>query len=87
MLDFADQRCDLLGGADGTLGQLADLVGNDREALALLPGPSCLDGCIQGEKVGLFGDVVDRLDDGADLAGLGAAKRTIRASRVCLDPS
>ena len=72
VLDLGDQRRDLLGGAAGALGQLADLVGDDGEALALLAGPGRLDGRVQGQQVGLLGDVVDRLDDGADLLALGA---------------
>ena len=70
-LDLADEPGDLLGGAAGALGELADLVGDDREALALLAGPGGLDGGVEGEEVGLLGDVVDRLDDRADLLGLG----------------
>ena len=71
-LDLADESGDLLGGATGSLGELADLVGDDCEALALLAGSGRLDGGVEGEEVGLLGDVVDRLDDGADLVGLGA---------------
>ena len=58
---------DRLGLALGALGQLADLVGHHREAPAVLAGPGRLDGRVQGQQVGLLGDVVDRLDHRADL--------------------
>ena len=70
-LDLADEPGDLLGGTAGALGELADLVGDDREALPHLARPGSLDGGVEGEEVGLLGDVVDRLDDRADLLGLG----------------
>ena len=72
LLDLGDERGDLLGRATGALGQLAHLVGDDGEALALLAGPGGLDGGVERQQVGLVGDVVDGLDDGADLVALGA---------------
>ena len=72
-LDLADQRGDLAGGALGLLGQLADLFGDDGEAAALLAGAGGLDGGVEREQVGLLGDAGDRVDDAADLLGLGGA--------------
>ena len=40
----------------GLLGQLADLLGDDREAAALLAGARGLDRGVQREQVGLLGD-------------------------------
>src|SRR4028118_1346074 len=37
-------------------GQVLDLVGDAREALARLAGPGRLDGGVQGQQVGLLGD-------------------------------
>src|SRR5262249_52683682 len=61
-LDGADAGGDLLGLVRGPLGQLADLGGDDGEALAVLAGPRRLDGGVEREQVGLGGDVVDGLD-------------------------
>ena len=69
-LDFVDEPGDLLRRAAGALGELADLVGDDREALPHLARAGRLDGGVEGEEVGLLGDVVDRLDDRADLLAL-----------------
>ena len=51
----------------GFLGELADLLGDDREPAALLPGASGLDRRVEREQVGLLGDCGDRLDDRSDL--------------------
>ena len=61
---------DRRGGRLGLLGQLADLVGDDREPAALLAGAGGLDGRVQRQQVGLLGDAGDRLDDAADALGL-----------------
>ena len=44
---------------------MLDFLGNDGEALTGFAGPGGLDGCIEGEQVGLFGNL---LDDGNDVA-------------------
>jgi hypothetical protein len=69
-LDLADQILDLLGALLGGLGQGAHLVGDDREALAVLAGARGLDGGVEREQIGLIGDAGDRLDDVADVGGL-----------------
>ena len=66
-----DQPLDLLGGGGAALGELAHLVGHHREAPAVLPGPRGLDGGVQGQQVGLVGDVADHPDDAGDLLGGG----------------
>ncbi|MNL30554.1 hypothetical protein D3C87_1522970 [compost metagenome] len=68
LLDALDQVADLTGGLGRTLGELADLVGDHREAAARLARARRLDGGVEGEQVGLLGDVVDHLDDRPDLA-------------------
>ena len=61
---------DLAGGGRGLLGQAADLLGDDREAAAVLAGARRLDGRVQGQQVGLVGDLGDRRDDAGDAVGL-----------------
>jgi hypothetical protein len=48
-------------------GELADLFGDDGEAAALFAGAGGLDGGVEREQVGLFGDAGDGVDDAADL--------------------
>ena len=67
VLDRADQPGDLLRGVLGLLGELADLLGDDREPAALLTGAGGLDRGVQREQVGLLGDRGDRLHDLTDL--------------------
>ena len=71
-LDGADERGDRAGGRARLLGELADLLGDDREAAALLARARGLDGGVEREQVGLRGDGGDGLDDAADLLGLRA---------------
>ena len=65
-LDVAQDRADLHGRFLGLVGQVLDLVGDDREAVALLAGAGRLDRGVQGQQVRALGDVVDRGDDLAD---------------------
>ena len=73
-LDALDGRGDFLGRVAGAFGELAHFVGHHREAASLFAGPCGLDGGVEGEEVGLVGDVVDDLDDLADLLA-GFAER------------
>src|SRR5205085_6906677 len=66
-LDLADEARDRAGGRLALLGKLADLLGDDREAAALLAGAGGLDGRVQRQQVRLLGDAGDRVDDAADL--------------------
>ena len=77
-LDLADQRGDRLGGRLGALGELPDLLGDDREAAALLACPCGLDGGVQRQEVGLGGDGRDGPDD-ASICSL----RLVRPSMTC----
>ena len=65
-LDLADQVGDRAGRRLGLLGELADLLGHDGEAAALLARARGLDRGVQGEQVGLLGDAGDGVDDAAD---------------------
>ena len=67
LLHLADDLADLLRRLDRPLGELAHLVGDDREAAARLAGAGRLDRGVQREQVGLVGDLLDDLEDLADL--------------------
>jgi hypothetical protein len=62
-VDAVGQRVEgvagLLGSLGGRLGQLADLVGDHREAAALLAGTGGLDRGVECQQVGLVGDAED----------------------------
>src|SRR5581483_3954196 len=70
-LDLADQPGDAAGGLLRLLSQLADLLGDDGEAAALLARARRLDRGVQCQQVGLLGDRGDRRDDPTDLGRLG----------------
>ena len=84
-LDRLDPPADVLGRLGGLLGQVLDLAGDHREALAGLAGPGRLDGGVQGQQVGLLGDRGDHLDHVADLGGGLAELATV--SLVARRPS
>ena len=74
-LDAGDQLAGVGGRLGGALGQLANLVGDDGEALAALAGAGGLDRGVQRQQVRLARDVLDRLDDPADLLRSGSPAR------------
>ena len=61
-----DEVRDLARARAGALGEILDLVGDDREALALLARLRGDDGGVEREQVRLLGDVVDDVHDLAD---------------------
>ena len=54
-------------GLRGALREVTHLGGHHGKTTALLAGARGLDGCVQGEEVGLEGDLVDHRDDLGDL--------------------
>ena len=84
--DVVDEAADLLGGPADAVGQLADLVGDDAEALAHLAGARRLDRRVDGEDVRLFGQLVDDLEDAADLLRLLPEIEHVVHDRVDLPP-
>jgi hypothetical protein len=66
LLDAGDMCGDLLGRASGLPGKRLDLGGDDGKAPARLSRPRRFDGRIEGEQIGLGGDLVDEDDDVAD---------------------
>ncbi len=81
LADAAQDRADLARRHGAALGQLADLVGDDREAAAVLARAGRFDRGVEREQVGLVGDRVDRLDHGRDLRGT-LLERRHRFARV-----
>ena len=65
---FSDQGLDILGGAGGTAGEFADFLRHDRKTLAGFACAGCFDAGVEGEEVGLEGDLIDDVDDRSDLA-------------------
>jgi len=57
--------------------QVLHFRGHHREALAGVSGPGRLDGGVQGQQVGLVGDVGNQGDDVADLLGRSASPWTL----------
>ncbi len=49
---------------------LADMLGHNGEALALLDGTGCLDCSIESKQVALVGKLIDRRNDRANRLGL-----------------
>ena len=72
VLDALDHAGDLAGGLGGGFGEAADFAGDDCEAAALLAGAGGFDGGVEGEEIGLAGDLVDDGDDLRDAAGVVA---------------
>src|SRR2546426_1134120 len=66
-LDLPDDLADLLGRLHRALRELAHLVGDDGEAAAGLSRAGGFDGGVEREQVGLIGDLLDHLQDLADL--------------------
>src|SRR5262249_56464471 len=66
-LDGLDDGADLLRRSARALGELADLVGHDRESETVLARLRGDDRGVQGEEVGAVGDLFDDVEDLADL--------------------
>ena len=77
---------DLLGRPADAIGQLADLVGHHREALARLAGARRLDGGVDGQDVGLLGELGDDVEDAADLLRLLAEVEHVIDDQIDLAP-
>ena len=74
LLNGRNNPGDLLRRLLGPFGQLPDLVGNNGEASARVTGPGGFDGGVQGEEVGLIGNLVDDAENLTDLFGVGAQR-------------
>src|SRR5208282_2579074 len=72
LLNPLDELGNFLGGLRGFLRQLADFLGDDGKPEAVFAGASGFNRGVQRKQVGLFGQVVDYLDDFADVVGAAA---------------
>ena len=68
---FANQALDLLGGFGGALCQGPHFGGDNGKATARITGAGSLDPGIEGQEVGLEGDLVNDADDLSDLTRRG----------------
>ncbi len=68
-LDQADVLADFLGRLGGLSGQRLDLMRDHRKAAARLARARSLDGRVQGQKIGLFGDRLDQIEHAVDALG------------------
>ena len=74
-LQFLNHGVDTAGGIVGALGQAPDLVRHHRKASARLAGPCGFNRSIQGQKIGLLGNVADNFQHHAD--GIAAFGQSI----------
>ena len=68
-LNCRENRADFLGRLSRTDRKLADLVGDDRKAAAVIASASRFDCGIEREQIRLVGDLVDRVNDLFDCDG------------------
>src|SRR5882724_3662190 len=68
-LNALDEVGDFLGGLRGLFGELADFIGDNREAETVLPGAGGFDGGVESQQIGLLGQVVNHFDDFPDVIG------------------
>ncbi len=68
-LDRPHQGLDLPGRRRRALGQALYFIGHHREPAPGIAGHGRLDGGVEGQDVGLVGDVVDQADNVADFLG------------------
>ncbi len=66
VLDRPYQRLDLFGGRRRTLGEPLDFVGNHGKTTPGITRHGRLNGRIEGQNVGLIGNVIDQADNVAD---------------------
>ncbi len=69
-----DHGGDLPRGARGALGQPADLIGHHAEGAPVLAGLRGDDGGVERQQLRLVGDLLDDVDDAADLRGAHAER-------------
>jgi len=68
-LNALDEVGDFLGGLRGLFRELANFIGDHREPETVLPGARGFDGGVEGEQVGLFGQVVNDFNNFSDVIG------------------
>ncbi|MNJ28057.1 hypothetical protein D3C77_225820 [compost metagenome] len=78
-LQGGDHLVDLFGRFLGAMGQVANLVGDYGKATTGFTCTGRLDGCVEGQQVGLLGDALDHIEDLADVTGAGVEGFDLRA--------
>jgi len=68
-LNALDEVGDFLGGLRGLLSEFANFIGDDSETKTVLTGAGGFDSRVQGQQVGLFGEIVDDFNDLPDVIG------------------
>ena len=66
-LDAAEQLPDLLGRGRGPLCQLTNFISHHGKSAPLLARPRRLDGGIEGQQIGLLGNLANHIHDAADI--------------------
>ena len=66
LLDRGDLGGDVVGRARGLAGEAFDFLRDDREAAPGIAGAGRFDGGVEGEQIGLAGDVADQAEDRFD---------------------
>lgn len=80
-MDGRNLRADFVGRLGGLRRQRFHFSGDDREASSRLSGARRLDRGVQGEQIGLRGNLVDQPDDLTDLGGSGSEPCTVAFAR------
>ncbi len=70
LLQSADDALDFAGGGGSLAREAAHLVGHHGEPAPLFAGARRLDGSVEGQQVGLLGDVADHFQHAIDLLRL-----------------
>ena len=68
-LNAGDHFLDFLGRLRGAMRQRPHFIGHHRKATPGFTGAGCLNGCVERQQVGLFGNRGDHTDDPADFLG------------------
>ena len=69
LLNIFDQVSNFFSSAGGFLGEFTDFIGDNGEAFAMFTGAGGFDGSIEGEEVGLRGNIVDSFENSPNLLG------------------
>ena len=75
-LEASEDGQDLIQGLLGVSREVTNLIRHHGKASPMFTGSSRLDGRIQGQQIGLVGDVTDHIDDGG-----GAGHRLVQQTQ------
>ncbi len=69
LLDGVHRHADFLGRAGGVFRQLADFIGHHGKAAPLLAGAGGFNRRVQGQQIGLLGNLADHADHAVNFVG------------------